>query len=115
MIDFKLTRLVRTPHSEVYLIWDTQEHRIGQVHVHYTQETIHATLVLEMELASTDEEALLATIDEDIVSSYLPSFDREDLFVTIFRGEEVTSFSYASGGIDEYDFDDDEPDGPDDP
>ncbi|MEI6913909.1 MAG: hypothetical protein WCL39_02135 [Armatimonadota bacterium] len=111
MLDIKLSRLVRTPSSEVYLIWDTQEHRIGQLHLHYSHDTIHATLVFEMELSPTDEEALLATIDEDIVSSYLPSFDREDLFVTIFRGEEISSFSYASSGMDDDDFESDEPAG----
>lgn len=110
MVDFKLSRLARTPSSEIYLIWDSEEHRIGQVHLHYLHDSIHCTLVLEMELARTDEEALLATVDEDIASSYLPSFDREDLFVTIFRGEEVSSFSYASGGAedDEDDFDDED-------
>jgi hypothetical protein len=109
MIDFKLSRLVRTQSSEVYLIWDSEEHRIGQVHLHYLPDSIHVTLMLEMDLSRTDEEALLAAIDEDIASSYLPSFDREDLFVTIFRGEEVSSFSYASGsGDDEEDFDEDD-------
>lgn len=109
MVEFRLTRLVRTPSSEVYLIWDTEEHRVGQVHLHYLHDSIHVTVVLEMELARTDEEALLATVDEDIASSYLPSFDREDLFVTIFRGEEISSFSYAAGtSEDEDDFDDDD-------
>ncbi len=109
MIDFKLSRLVRTQTSEVYLVWDSEEHRIGQVHLHYLPDSIHVTLVLEMDLTRTDEEALLAAIDEDVASSYLPSFDREDMFVTIFRGEEVSSFSYASGsGDDEEGFDEDD-------
>lgn len=108
MIEIKLSRLVRTPSSEVYLIWDNQERRIGQLHIHYSHDTIHATLIFEVELSPTEEESLLATVDEDIVSSYLPSFDREDLFVTIFRGEEVSSFSYASSGLDEDDFDDED-------
>ena len=109
MIDIKLSRLVRTPSSEVYLIWDTQERRLGQLHLHYSHDTIHATIIFEIELPSTDEEALLATIDEDIVSSYLPSFDREDLFVTVFRGEEISSFSYASSGMDDDDFEEEDP------
>jgi hypothetical protein len=32
-------------------------------------------------------------IDEDIVSSYLPSFDRNDFLVTVFRGEEISSYT----------------------
>jgi len=35
------------------------------------------------------------------VSSYLPSFEREDLLVTIFRGEEVNSFSYSPDELDD--------------
>ena len=91
---FRLSRLVRTAASEIYIIWEG-ERRIGQVHLHYAHDTIHATLLLELDLSVTDEEDLLQQIDEDIVSSYLPSFEREDLLVTIFRGEETNSFSYA--------------------
>ncbi len=112
MVDFKLSRLVRTRSSEVYLIWDNEERRIGQAHLHYLDDSIHLTIVLEMDLARTDEEALLATIDEDVASSHLPSFDREDLFVTIFRGEELSSFSYAAGGADDDDDFDDDDDNP---
>ena len=112
MVDFKLSRLVRTSSSEVYLVWDSEEHRLGQVHLHYLPDSIHVTVVLEMDLARTDEEALLATIDEDIASSYLPSFDREAVFVPIFRGEEISSFSYASGNSDDVDDDYDDEDGP---
>jgi len=91
---FRLSRLVRTAASEIYIIWQG-ERRIGQAHLHYAHDTIHATVLLELDIPVTDEEDLLQQIDEDIVSSYLPSFEREDLLVTIFRGEETNSFSYA--------------------
>ena len=96
---FKLSRLVRTVASEIFVIWD-KETRVGQLHLHYAHDTIHAVLLLEVDLAVTEEEDLLETIDEDIVSSYLPSFEREDLLVTVFRAEEISSFSYASNDID---------------
>ena len=96
---FKLSRLVRTVSSEIFVIWD-KETRVGQLHLHYAHDTIHAALLLEVDLAVTEEEDLLETIDEDIVSSYLPSFEREDLLVTVFRAEEISSFSYASNDID---------------
>jgi hypothetical protein len=96
---FRLSRLVRTVASEIYVIWEG-ETRIGQVHVHYAHDTIHAALLLEEELSVPDEETLLEMIDEDIVSSYLPSFEREDFLVTIYKAEEVSSFSYASNDID---------------
>ena len=96
----KLSRLVRTVSSEVYVIWDG-ERRVGQLHVHFAHDTIHATLLFEIDLGMTEEEELLQQIDEDIVSSYLPSFEREDLLVTIFRAEEVSSFSYSSNQMDD--------------
>ncbi len=92
---FKLSRLVRTAASEIYIIWEG-ETRVGQVHLHYAHDTIHAALLLEVDLAVTEEEDLLEAIDEDIVSSYLPSFEREDLLVTVFRAEEISSFSYST-------------------
>ena len=92
---FKLSRLVRTPASEVYIIWE-DDRRVGQAHLHYTHDTIHATIILEVDMDVSEEERLLEQIDEDIVSSYLPSFEREDLLITVFRGEEVQSFSYTA-------------------
>ena len=96
---FRLSRLVRTASSEIYIIWDG-ESRVGQIHLHYAHDTIHAALLLESDLTVPEEEDLLEMIDDDIVSSYLPSFEREDLLVTVFRAEEISSFSYASGDID---------------
>jgi len=98
---FRLSRLVRTVASEIYIIWD-KETRVGQLHLHYAHDTIHAALLLETDLSVNEEEDLLEAMDEDIVSSYLPSFEREDLFVTVFRAEEISSFSYASNDIDEF-------------
>jgi len=105
---FKLSRLVRTVSSEVYIIWE-EDRRVGQLHLHYAHDTIHAVLILEVELSVSEEGELLASIDEDIVSSYLPSFEREDLLVTVFRGEEVSSFSYQTDDMDGMEPDEDEP------
>jgi hypothetical protein len=91
---FRLTRLVRTTSSEIYLIWE-ENNRVGQLDLHYANETIHATLILETDLSVSSEEELLTQIDEDIVSSYMPSFDRNDLLVTVFRGEEISSYTDA--------------------
>ena len=104
---FTLSRLVRTVASEIYVIWE-DEKRVGQLHLHYAHYTIHVTLILEVDISLTDEEDLLAEIDEDVVSSYLPSFEREEMLVTVFRGEEVNSFSYAPPGMNELDDEDDE-------
>lgn len=92
----RFSRVVRTDSSEVFLIWRDKT-RIGQVDIHYSGDTIYATVVLEAELERDEEDRIVASIDEEIVSSYLPSFDREGLIVTVFRGEEVRSYTDGSG------------------
>lgn len=99
---YRLSRLVRTQSSEIFLVWD-EDRRIGQLDLHYAHDTIHATLILEADLPVNTEEELLSQIDEDIVSSYLPSFDREDFLVTVFRGEEISSYTDSSGALDDMD------------
>lgn len=89
---FRFTRLVRTQSSEIYLIWE-EGHRVGQLDLHYAGETIHATLILETDLSVTSEEELLSQLDEEVVSSYMPSFERADWLVTVFRGEEISSYT----------------------
>ena len=111
---YRLSRLVRTQSSEIFLIWE-EDRRIGQLDLHFAVEsrTIHATLVLEADLPVSTEEELLAQIDDDIVSSYLPSFEREDFLVTVFRGEEISNYTDSSGALDDIDdehFEDDDDD-----
>ena len=55
---YRLSRLVRTTSSEIFLVWE-EERRIGQLDLHYAQDTIHATLVLEADLTQELEEELL--------------------------------------------------------
>ncbi len=104
---FKISRLVRTASSEIYTVWQA-ETRVGQVHLHYAHDTIHAAVLLESDLTVAEEEELLEVIDTDIVSSYLPCFEREDLLITMFRAEEISSFSYASNEFDEFGLEDEE-------
>lgn len=101
---YRLSRLVRTQSSEVFLIWE-DERRVGQLDLHYAHTTIHATLVLEADLPVNAEEELLSQIDDDVVSSYLPSFEREDFLVTVFRGEEISTYNDSSGSLDDMDED----------
>ncbi|MCA1595553.1 MAG: hypothetical protein LC772_03890 [Chloroflexi bacterium] len=93
---YRLVRIVRTASSEVYLVWDG-EVRVGQVDIHFPaqhpQPLIHATLILEVLLNSEDEEALVDQIDDDIVSAYLPHFDRQDFLISVYRGQEVNHYN----------------------
>lgn len=103
---FKLTRLVRTQTSEIYLMWEGEK-RIGQADIHFAHDTIHATVIFESDLTVSEEEELLAQIDEDIVTSYLPRFDREDFVAHVFRGEEISRYTDSNGTLDELDDDED--------
>ena len=76
---------------------------MGQVDLHFAHDTIHATIVFEADLTVSDEEELLAHIDDDIVSSYMPRFEREDFVAHVFRGEEISRYTDCSGAIDEMD------------
>lgn len=88
---FRMMRLVRTASSEVYVIWEGEE-RVGQLDLHYVRDTIQGTLILETILSITSEKDLLEQIDQDVVSSYLPIFERDNLLITIYRGEEINTY-----------------------
>lgn len=102
---YRMTRLVRTRSSEIYLLWD-DDRRIGQLDLHYADDTIHGTLLLESDLTVEEEEGLISQIDDDIVQSYLPSFDREDFLVTVFRGEEISQYNDSQTSMDDLDDED---------
>ena len=105
---FKLTRLVRTQSSEIYLVWEGEQ-RVGQIDIHFAHDTIHATVIFESDLSVGEEEELLAQIDDDIVSSYLPRFEREDFVAHVFRGEEISRYTDCSGAMDDMDEEDEGP------
>ena len=88
----KLVRVVRTESSEVYIIWQ-EDARLGQVDLHYGWDLIHATLILEKDLSPEQQADLIDQIDQEIVSSHLPRFAREDFLVTVFRATELDPFS----------------------
>jgi len=90
MADYHFEREARTPYSEVYTINDG-EHSLGRVDVHYTASATHATLNIHQSLSDEQMHELLAAIEEEIVSTADPY--REDLIVTVWRGEEVGVFA----------------------
>lgn len=99
MTDYNFEREARTPFSEVYTI-DDGEHSLGRVDVHYTSSATYATLAVHTSLSESQVQELLSEIDERIVSSADPY--REDLVVTVWRGEELGVFA------DDTDYEDDE-------
>ena len=101
MTDYHFEREARTPYSEVFTI-DDGEHSHGRVDVHYTASATFATLAVHHSLGEEQVQELLAEIDERIVSTADPY--REDLIVTVWRGEELGVFA------DDLDFDDEDED-----
>jgi len=103
----KMVRVVRTETSEVYIIWQ-DDVRLGQVDVHYGLDLIHATLVLEKDLTPEQQSDLVDQLDQDVVSSHLPQFAREDFLVTVFRGSELESFSDGEPDVEDEEGESDE-------
>lgn len=103
MNNIRFSRLVRTDSSEIYLLWRNEE-RLGQIDLHYASGTVYATLLLEEDLSVEQEEALVTMIDEDIVSSYMHRFEREDFVVHVFRAEELRRYSDPPMNIEDFDF-----------
>jgi len=101
----RLARVVRTQSSEVYLLWE-DDTRLGQIDLHYGPDLIHATLLLERELSAEQQADLVDQIDQEVVSSHLPRFGREDFLVTVFHGRELEPFSDGPEDEDD-DFEDD--------
>ena len=104
MADYRFSREARTPYSEVYTI-DDGEHALGRVDVHYTGSAAHATLVVHAALSDEQVQDLLEAIDDQIVTSADPY--REDLVVTVWRGEEMGVFADDDGSEEDGDGDGD--------
>ncbi len=90
---FRMVRLLRTLSSEIYLIWEN-ETRVGQVDLHFADSSVQADVFLEADLTEEERNEVFQQLDDDIVSSYLPSFERDQFIITVFVGREVDSFNY---------------------
>lgn len=101
MARYHFQRLVKTPYSEIYLIWQGHD-RIGQLDLHYARETIHGTAILERDLDEQARLDLWRQIDHDIVLAYLPEFEREDFYLTFWRGEEIETHNDQEGMDEEF-------------
>lgn len=108
MATYRFEREARTPYSESYSIEDT-DHSLGRVELHFTSSVTFGTLMVHESVADEEIQDLIGEIDEQLVMTADPY--REDLVVTVWRGEEVGVFADDSDDEDE---DDDEEDFEDD-
>ena len=106
MADYRFRREARTPYSEVYAI-DDGEHALGRIDVHYTGSAAYGTLVVHAALGDDQVQELIEAVDDQIVTTADPY--REDLIVTVWRGEEMGVF--ADDDSEDEDGDDDDADG----
>jgi hypothetical protein len=83
-------RQSRTASSEQYQLM-SGEQRLGHLDLHFGNSEVFATLVLDAEMPDNDVEELIEQIDEDLVLS--SDVAREDFFVRVYVGREVTLFS----------------------
>ncbi|MYI83582.1 MAG: hypothetical protein F4056_10020 [Chloroflexi bacterium] len=108
MAEFRFTREARTPHSESYRV-DDGEHAIARADIHLTAASAHATLVIHQSVSDDTLHDLLEALDDEIVSTADPY--REDLIVTVWRGEEVGVFADDSDDDEEDESEEGEGDG----
>ncbi len=104
---YRLSRVVRTPSSEIYILWDGSD-RVGRVDIHYGNDTVYATLILERDATTEEEEQILSMLDDDLISAYLPRYERSDFIANVFRGQEISRYTDASTDSDDDDDDDEE-------
>jgi len=87
-------RHFRTPYSEGYYIYSEEmspQKRIGNIDIHFTMTTVHATLILEHTLSQEDSDHLLQYIDEELVLS--ADMPRDDFLVTVYIGKDTGFYS----------------------
>lgn len=98
-------RQYRTPSSEGYRVHKSSA-QLAQVELHFANSVVYCSLVLFSDLSEHEQFALIEEIDNHLVLS--AEVPREDLIVTVYRGEEVgfyidDMFSHGRGGEERQD------------
>ena len=83
-------RQYRTDSSEGYHL-RAPEGAVGRIDLHFASANVYATLVIKVDLSEEHVLRLIERIDELLVLS--AETRRDDLYVTVFRGEEVGFYS----------------------
>lgn len=83
-------RQYRTALSEGYHVL-AGETRLGHLDLHFTSNSVYATLVLETALPESRVLDLIERIDESLVLS--AEVARDDLLVTVFQGRQTGFYS----------------------
>jgi|TARA_B100001175_G_C19092192_1_gene441035 hypothetical protein len=63
------TKILRTPHSEIWSITENNE-MIGRIDIHYdTDESVDVSVIIKQELTQDQELELCQKIDDDLVEN----------------------------------------------
>ena len=100
MISFE--RECRTPHSESYTVLE-EGGIVGRIDLHYQGANVYGTLCTTADANEERIQELIDAADEQLVMTADPY--REDLVVTVWRGEEVGVFAADSDDEDDDDQD----------
>lgn len=99
LLNFNFIRVVRTPQSEQYTILSKAD-VVGHVDIHFTPDTAHASVILVRVISDEHVRTLIAEIDETLIASVLPPYERLDCIITIFHGSEIGTFADPTGDED---------------
>tara|TARA_B100001750_G_C15290560_1_gene487087 strand:+ start:478 stop:786 length:309 start_codon:yes stop_codon:yes gene_type:complete len=94
----RFERECRTPHSEVYTIFDDDQPQ-GRFDVHFAGNLIHATLCVSERYTQEEIQDLIADLDSEILDAI--GMVRDDLIVHVHQGREVAVFSNSEYSEDE--------------
>lgn len=117
-MNLKLKRLVRTPSSEQYALFDLEQvdiddlpMTIGKLDLHYTGEGVYGTILLwddaSRRLTSAQRSAFIKALlgevtqpmgvpNEYVVEFFAPTLDEYEVFHNVGAGEETTGDGLAA-------------------
>ena len=91
---FQFHRYMRTPHSEIYGIFGSEQVEkspVGRVDIHYSLYGLaNELVVMEQDLSETETEELIAKLDDELVET--PTIDDENFEITVAFAIKVLTF-----------------------
>ena len=95
---FHYERESRTAQSECYIVENEAGSR-GRVDLHFAAPLVYATLCVPESWAEEDIQDVIADVDDRWAQTAEPL--RDDLIVTVWRGQEVGVYSQEDGATDD--------------
>ena len=90
---FQFHRYMRTPHSEIYGIFSSDQVEkgpVGRVDIHYSFMAFNGLVVMEQDLSEIETEELIAKIDDELVE--MTTIDDENFEITVAFATKVLTF-----------------------